>query len=159
MQRKPAYLAAALLELLRFPALAALPAAYGLYGPGGLHSFTRGALSAQLLFPVAFFFLWRDGARYAPYRPLALLGKVLDLAFLLPVGLDLVLSLSGRSPDTPPSPGLGLLLLSLVAAIDLAGVLILALARPGSLGQEGASAAAGPSLGPGGESDIERVEV
>lgn len=159
MQRKPAYLAAALLELLRFPALAALPAAYGLYGPGGLHSFARGALSAQLLFPVAFFFLWRDGARYAPYRPLALLGKVLDLAFLLPVGVDLFLALGGRNPETPPSPGLGLGLLAAVAAIDLAGILILALARPASFGPDQADAAVEPAPGPGGESDIERVEV
>jgi hypothetical protein len=77
MMKKKRFLAASILELLRYFVIGAMAPAIGLDAAGKAgEALFRYALLPQLLFAAGFFFLWLDGERYARYRTLLLVGKV-----------------------------------------------------------------------------------
>ena len=162
MKRGPLFLAAALVEVLRFFILMTFAAALGLLAQRPLiPSFVRYAAVGQLIFVAAFFFLWWDGERYAAYRPLALIGKVLSLAAFVPLALGLMGSLVGEGfiPASGNAAGMAVVL----PLVDLLGALLLGLyhrqlpaadsvarANPPSPGE--------PAVAQRGPDDIEKVE-
>lgn len=164
MKRGPLFLAAALVEVLRFFILMTFAAALGLLAQRPLiPSFIRYAAIGQLLFIVAYFFLWLDFDRYAAYRPLALTGKILSLAAFVPVGFGLIGAM-GSEGFIPAGRGAANAAIAL-PLVDLLGILILGLYRrsasgassiagPGSAGGSVAS----PSAAQRGPEDIEKVE-
>ncbi len=167
MQRTPRFLVAAVAELFRFLGIASLAESLGALRDEGAALF-RYAAAPQLLFVAAFFFLWRDEDRYAAYRPLALVGKALELA-AFPL---LVLALSRADPLVLPDPGSALLPAAFIFIVDLGGLAALSRGRPRShRGAKGDSAVSGTSSPhmddaarsrdnvPRGPEDIERVEV
>jgi hypothetical protein len=157
MQRKPLFLAASIAESARFFALFFLADAVGgLHGGGGQASFFRYAASAQLLFGVGFFFLWFDGSRYDPYRPLLFLGKLLSLATFVPLLVSLLgdfqaFTLRGRAG--PLAAGIAL-------ALDIFGFCVLLGTGPFSRATFEAPPPDSPSAPtyPRGPEDIEDVE-
>ena len=155
MQRKPLFLAASAAESARFFALSFLADALGgLHGGGGLAPFFRYATSAQLLFAVAFFFLWLDRQRYDAYRPLLFLGKLLSLATFVP----LLVALLGGTQAQVLRGRVGGTATILCLAVDLLGFLFLLGSGPFFQGGSGSQDAPGEGLGPRGPADIEDVE-
>ena len=140
MRRKAAHLVAAIAESLRFIAFVFLAFDLGaILGPG-VSGILRYAAASQLLFAAGFFFLWLDLPRYAAYRPLLAIGKLACIACLLPLALAL--------PRNPAAVALA----CFVAAVDVASLLILALAKPSAADT---AASSRPGQGP---EDIERIE-
>ncbi|HUX40006.1 MAG TPA: hypothetical protein VMV83_02475 [Rectinemataceae bacterium] len=164
MKRGPLFLAAALVEVLRFFILMTFAAALGLLAQRPLiPSFIRYAAIGQLLFVVAYFFLWLDLDRYAAYRPLALIGKILSLAAFVPVGLGLIGAM-GSEGFIPAGGGAANAAISL-PLVDLLGILILAVYRrpaPSASSTAEPVSAGGPaastSAAQRGPEDIEKVE-
>jgi hypothetical protein len=162
MKRGPLFLAAALVEVLRFFILMTFAAALGLLAQRPLiPSFIRYAAIGQLLFVVAFFFLWLDLDRYAAYRPLALTGKILSLAAFLPVSFGLIGAM-GSEGFVPAGRGAANAAIVL-PLVDLLGILILALYRRQPQGSSPIASPAGgslvsPSAAQRGPDDIEKVE-
>lgn len=174
MQRKPRFLLAALAEPIRFLGLAFLAGALGaLRGGTPSGALFRYAAAPQLLFAAAFFFLWYDGERYAAYRPLAIVGKLLGLA-ALPVLLPGLLRAASEGPADPRLVAVPAVLVLLLDLLGLAALLLPAAKAPGSGGRApGSSGAPGDGSGggpsadnapradnvPRGPEDIERVEA
>lgn len=172
MQHKPLFLVAAIAEIFHVFILGLLARAAGLVGAEGLlPALFRYVAAPELLFGAAFFFLWLEGRRYAVYRPLALLGKVLSLAVFLPFGFSLRAMLGGET--LVPWPGTALVASFALLLLDLGELLVLLLYgrfrdenrgeerkedRSLNKGEEPEGAPV-PGLGPRGPEDIERVEV
>ncbi len=167
MQRKPLYLAISAAEILRFLGLAFLAGSLGALGTGAepsgaaaLGSLFRYVAAPQLLFGAAFFFLWYDRGRYAPYRPLAIVGKILALAAILPV----FFAAFRLGPDILPNRRAALYPAAAVLLVDLLGLAALLADRnpagdAADAGEEGGRAAPKAGNAPGGPEDIERVEA
>jgi hypothetical protein len=169
MQRKPLYLAAAIAELARFFALSLLAGALGamgspaspIAGEAGLSQFYRYATAPQLLFVVAFFFLWYDFGRYRAFRPLLILGKAISLLDFLPFSIYLIRS----AFDLPLAGSAGPAAAICAFAVDLGSLLVLCLAKlplaaadDEPEGKAGAAAAEKSITGPRDPSEIEEVE-
>lgn len=176
MQRKPLFLVAAVAELARFFALAIIAGAVGALGASnlpaggsGLALFYRYATAPQLLFVVAFFFLWYDPERYSPFRPLIIVGKALSILNFLPFMFYVVTSIY----DLPIAGSSAPVAAVLAAVVDVAGLLVACLAsrtreKEGTIAE--AKEATKPPAGTGGEakaasmngprdpSEIEEVE-
>lgn len=154
MKRGPLFLAAALVEVLRFFVLMIFAAALGLLTQHQLIPyFLRYLAVGQLLFAAAYFFLWLDGERYAVYRPLALAGKAVSLLAFSP--LLIALLGSGGGEGYLLAGGTARYAAAFLPLADLLGILLLALYR-----RPGAPAADKPplELAQRGPEDIERVE-
>ena len=164
MKRGPLFLAAALVEVLRFFILMTFAAALGLLAQRPLiPSFVRYVAIGQLLFVAAYFFLWLDYDRYAAYRPLALTGKLLSLAAFAPLGFGLVGTIASEG-FIPAGRGAASSAIFL-PLVDLLGLLILALYRRSAAVPSSASgppaaggAATAASHAQRGPDDIEKVE-
>jgi hypothetical protein len=156
MQRKPLFLAAAVAETLRFLGFVFLAFDLGALLKPSVSSLVRYGAAPQLLFAAGFFFLWLDPLRYAPYRPLLLVGKAANLLCLLPLAATL---LGDPGPASLGLPFLGRAMGLLIALVDAGSLLVLILVRavPPSVGSplQGPSGSSSPGQGP---EDIERVE-
>ncbi len=135
MRKKKRFLAASIVELLRYFIIDALVPAVGLDASGKLGTaLLRYAVLPQLLFAAGFFFLWLDGERYARFRTLLLVGKaglILPGAFL---ALSIYLgSRSGSGGFMIPQAALGAV--SALAFADLYGLACLLL--PGNPSENG----------------------
>jgi hypothetical protein len=145
MRRKAVHLMAAIVESLRFIAIAFLAFDLGLLLNPSVSSLLRYAAAPQLLFAAGFFFLWLDPSRYGSYRPLLLIGKVASVACLLPLARSVAIAPGAASFGLP---FLAIALIFFIGAVDIASISILALAKPEQ-----------PHSVPGqGVDDIERVE-
>jgi hypothetical protein len=162
MRRKAVHLIAAIAESLRFFAIAFLAFSVGALFDSSVSSLLRYAAAPQLLFAVGFFFMWLDRDRYASYRPLLAVGKLASAACYIPLASALV-----RDPWAAAAcfgvRGLGLSLALFVAAVDIASLSVLLLARDslrpaGLAGAEPSDPPKPPLLGQG-PGDIERVEA
>ncbi|MBL8965537.1 MAG: hypothetical protein JNG85_00940 [Spirochaetaceae bacterium] len=167
MQRKPLYLAISAAEILRFLGLAFLAGSLGALGTGAepsgtaaLSSLFRYVAAPQLLFGAAFFFLWYDRGRYAPFRPLALVGKILALAAILPV----FYAAFRLGPDLLPDRRAAFLPAAAVLLVDLVGLAALIADRTPADEASDRAGTGGPAApkadnAPTGPDDIERVEA
>ena len=153
MKRRPLFLAATIAELLRFFALIALAQQLGLFKTtnGALRLF-RYAAAPQLLFAAGFFFLWLDLRRYAVYRPLIVVGKLANLAALVPLAL-LMGDYLRTSQVMTASPSLLIALVGTVSLVDVGALALAALS--GGRAMDSGAAPSLPGQGPG---DIEDVE-
>lgn len=153
MKRGPLFLAAALVEVLRFFVLMTLAAALGLLAQRPLiPSYLRYLAVGQLIFFAIFLFLWLDEGRYAVYRPLALAGKVVSLVALLPLFASFAGTLGGEG--FIPAGRSALLAAAFLPLAELFGLLVLALYRRSPVLQDPEA----PRLAQSSPEDIERVE-
>lgn len=128
MKRGPLFLAAALVEVLRFFILMTLAAALGLLADRPLiPDFVRYVSVVQLLFAAAYFFLWFDHDRYREYRPLALVGKFVSILAYAPLALSLIGYAGGEG--FVPAGRLSAVASAGIPAVDLAGIFLLVLYR------------------------------
>jgi len=150
MKRGPLYLAAALVEVLRFFVLMTFAAALGLLGQRPLlPALLRYVAVGQLLFFAAFVFLWVDEERYAVYRPLALTGKIVSFVALVPVAL------SFAGSETFASSGRQAMVTGIFLPLaDLFGILVLGFYRR----SKPALPPEPPDAAQHGPEDIEQVE-
>ncbi len=153
MGRKAVHLVAAIAESLRFVALVFLAFGVGALLDPTVASLLRYAAASQLLFAAGFFFMWLDPDRYSSYRPLLAIGKIALVVCFLPLAAALLRDPSAAGPVLGVR-FLGAYLAFAIAAADIFGLCVLALAGPAS-GKKGPSAAAGIGQSP---EDIERVE-
>ena len=129
MKRNPIFLAGSIFELVRFAGLAVVASAiFDFWLDPGSALLFRALIIPQLLFATAFFFLWRDGAKYEPFKALAAVGKTLcslSEGLLATVWILGLLHGNGSQRITPVLGAcLGILLL-----YDVASALYCALAR------------------------------
>lgn len=151
MKRGPLFLAAALVEVLRFFILMTFAAALGLLDHRPITpSFIRYVAVGQLLFFAVFFFLWYDEERYAVYRPLALAAKAISFVAFVPVALSLAGALFGEG--FVPAGRSAVTGVFALPTADLLGLFVLALYRRSPRPSKA------PSLAQQGPEDIESVE-
>ncbi len=145
---------AAIAESLRFLAIVFLAFDLGGFLSPSVSGVLRYASAPQLLFAAGFFFLWLDPGRYASFKPLLTIGKLASIACLFPLALTLA-----RDPKAGALafgvPMLGAILGFFIAAVDIASLSILLLARLGPTDDRDLPGASRPGQGP---EDIERVE-
>jgi hypothetical protein len=158
MRRKAVHLIAAIAESFRFLAVVFLAFDVGALLNPSVSSLLRYAAAPQLLFAAGFFFLWLDPRRYAPYRPLLLIGKAANILCFLPLAMALM-----RDPQASASafglPFMGFVFALYMVFVDLGNLALLILMRPEP--EPGApTPGQGPSGGPLGQGpdDIEQVE-
>jgi hypothetical protein len=161
---------AAIAEALRFLAIVFLAYDLGALLNPSLFSFLRYAAVPQLLFAAGFFFLWLDPQRYAPYRPLLLIGKLATLLCFFPLALALLRDPSTAQLSSGPNtaalgfdlPFIGRAMALVLVLVDMLSLAVLVFGTESAkLGQSeagGGGGASGPSKPGQGPGDIERVE-